>query len=64
MPTSGRYDSLSGFNEAFRRFMGEAPTSLTDAKVVTLTRIPTPLGPMVLGLSMTPSAFSSLPTDA
>ena len=43
------YDSLSGFNEAFRRFMGEAPTGLTDAKVVTLTRIATPLGPMVAG---------------
>jgi AraC family transcriptional regulator of adaptative response/methylated-DNA-[protein]-cysteine methyltransferase len=38
------YDSLSGFNEAFKRFMGEAPTALTDAKVVTLTRIPTPPG--------------------
>jgi AraC family transcriptional regulator of adaptative response/methylated-DNA-[protein]-cysteine methyltransferase len=43
------YDSLSGFNEAFKRFMGEAPTALTDAKVVTLMRIPTPLGPMVAG---------------
>jgi len=43
------YDSLSGFSEAFRRFMGEAPTALTDAKVVTVTRITTPLGPMVAG---------------
>jgi len=43
------YDSLSGFNEAFRRFMGDAPTALTDARVVTVTRITTPLGPMVAG---------------
>ena len=43
------YDSLSGFNEAFRRFMGEAPTALAETKVVTVTRIPTPLGPMVAG---------------
>ena len=43
------YDSLSGFNDAFRRFMGEAPTGLTDAEVVTVTRITTPLGPMVAG---------------
>jgi AraC family transcriptional regulator of adaptative response/methylated-DNA-[protein]-cysteine methyltransferase len=40
---------LSGFNDAFRRFMGEAPTALTDARVVTVTRITTPLGPMVAG---------------
>ena len=43
------YDSLSGFNDAFRRFMGEAPTALTDARVVTVTRMTTPLGPMVAG---------------
>ncbi len=43
------YDSLSGFNDAFRRHMGEAPTALTDAEVVTVTRITTPLGPMVAG---------------
>ncbi len=43
------YDSLSGFNDAFRRHLGQAPTALTNAKVVTVTRIPTPLGPMVAG---------------
>ena len=43
------YESLSGFNDAFKRFMGDAPTALTDAKVVTVTRITTPLGPMVAG---------------
>ena len=43
------YDSLSGFNDAFRRFMGNTPTALTEANVVTVTRITTPLGPMVAG---------------
>ncbi len=43
------YDSLSGFNDAFRRLLGDAPTALTDADVVTVTRITTPLGPMVAG---------------
>ena len=43
------YDSLSGFNDAFRRHLGQAPTALIDAKVVTVTRITTPLGPMVAG---------------
>lgn len=41
------YDSLSGFNEALRKLTGEAPTSSRDARVVHVTRIPTPLGPMV-----------------
>jgi len=43
------YDSLSGFNDAFKRLMGETPTALSGAKVVTVTRITTPLGPMVTG---------------
>ena len=43
------YESLSGFNDAFKRFLGEAPTALTRAKVVMVTRITTPLGPMVAG---------------
>ncbi len=43
------YESLSGFNDAFRRHLGKAPTTLTDTKVVTVTRITTPLGPMVAG---------------
>jgi AraC family transcriptional regulator of adaptative response/methylated-DNA-[protein]-cysteine methyltransferase len=41
------YDSLSGFNEAVRRFAGDAPTASKDARIVRITRIPTPLGPMV-----------------
>jgi AraC family transcriptional regulator of adaptative response/methylated-DNA-[protein]-cysteine methyltransferase len=43
------YESLSGFNDAFKRFLGEAPTALVSAKVVMITRIATPLGPMVAG---------------
>lgn len=41
------YDSLSGFNEAFRKLAGAPPTAAADAPVVSVTRIPTPLGLMV-----------------
>jgi len=43
------FESLSGFNEAFRRALGDAPTRLKTIPVVTVNRIPTPLGPMVGG---------------
>jgi AraC family transcriptional regulator of adaptative response/methylated-DNA-[protein]-cysteine methyltransferase len=43
------YDSLSGFNSAFKRHMGGAPTGLANTRIVTVTRITTPLGPMVAG---------------
>jgi AraC family transcriptional regulator of adaptative response/methylated-DNA-[protein]-cysteine methyltransferase len=43
------YDSLSGFQEAFRKLAGDAPTARKDAPVVKVTRIPTPLGPVVAG---------------
>lgn len=45
------YDSLSGFQEAFRRYFGDTPTSLGDARVVRVDRIPTPLGPMLIGVT-------------
>jgi len=41
------YDSLSGFNEAVRKLTGDVPTASRDALLVHVTRIPTPLGPMV-----------------
>ena len=41
------YDSLSGFNEAFRKLAGQPPTAVQGAPVAHVTRIPTPLGPMV-----------------
>lgn len=44
------YESLSGFGEAFKRATGFAPSASPDKAVVTLARIPTPLGPMVAGV--------------
>jgi AraC family transcriptional regulator, regulatory protein of adaptative response / methylated-DNA-[protein]-cysteine methyltransferase len=52
------YDSLSGFQEAFRRYFGDAPTRLDGATVVDVTRIMTPLGPMLAGC--TPEALCLL----
>ncbi|MGD2115385.1 MAG: methylated-DNA--[protein]-cysteine S-methyltransferase [Acidobacteriota bacterium] len=43
------FDSLSGFNEAFRRLTGRAPTQAADAPRVLVTRLLTPLGPMIAG---------------
>jgi len=43
------YDSLSGFQEAFRRYFGDSPTHLDDTTVVCVSRITTPLGPMLVG---------------
>jgi AraC family transcriptional regulator of adaptative response/methylated-DNA-[protein]-cysteine methyltransferase len=43
------YDSLSGFQEAFRKLAGDTPTARKGAPVVQVTRIPTPLGAMVAG---------------
>jgi AraC family transcriptional regulator of adaptative response/methylated-DNA-[protein]-cysteine methyltransferase len=42
------YDSLSGFQEAFRQQFGATPTSL-EAPVIEVTRVTTPLGPMLIG---------------
>ncbi len=41
------YDSLSGFQEAFRKLAGASPTAAADAPVVSVTRLSTPLGLMV-----------------
>lgn len=43
------YDSLSGFQQAFRRYFGESPTDLGHATVVRVGRIVTPVGPMLVG---------------
>lgn len=42
------WDSLSGFGDAFRKVMGAAPTRASGL-VVTMTRIETPIGPMLAG---------------
>lgn len=43
------WDSLSGFNEAFRNLFGAPPTAADPASAVVVTRIHTPVGPMLLG---------------
>lgn len=43
------FESLSGFNDAVQRLAGESPGRARGATVVHLTRIPTPLGPMLAG---------------
>ncbi|MEJ2205654.1 MAG: methylated-DNA--[protein]-cysteine S-methyltransferase [Gemmatimonadota bacterium] len=43
------YDSLSGFQEAFRRVFGAPPTETARATVIQVDRVTTPLGPMLLG---------------
>jgi AraC family transcriptional regulator of adaptative response/methylated-DNA-[protein]-cysteine methyltransferase len=43
------YDSLSGFNDAFRQLFGEAPSRAANAVVVVVERLLTPLGPMLAG---------------
>ncbi len=43
------FDSLSGFGEAFERLAGGSPSARKGAPLVRLTRIATPLGPMVAG---------------
>jgi len=45
------YESLSGFNEAFRQLVGEPPTKVAgrDGPVLKVQRVLTPLGPMIAG---------------
>jgi len=41
------YDSLSGFNDAFRHLLGQSPTRTKDAPLVSVARVVSDLGPMV-----------------
>ncbi len=41
------FESLSGFNDAVRRVHGMTPSNLRDARRLSTTRLPTPLGPML-----------------
>jgi len=43
------YDSLSGFTGAFRKATGHPPSASRTGQVVAITRLLTPLGPMVAG---------------
>lgn len=43
------YDSLSGFQEAFKKLIGDVPTATRNAPVIRFTRFSTPLGPVVAG---------------
>lgn len=43
------YESLSGFGDAFKKLIGVSPKSSKSQPLVSITRILTPLGPMVAG---------------
>jgi AraC family transcriptional regulator of adaptative response/methylated-DNA-[protein]-cysteine methyltransferase len=43
------YESLSGFNEAFRQILGASPSELAGESVLQVMRVLTPLGPMIAG---------------
>ena len=43
------FDSLSGFNAAFRRTTGRAPSESSVAAIVTVTQLLSPLGPLLAG---------------
>lgn len=43
------YESLSGFSEAFKRSTGFTPSESRQRTVIAISRVPTPLGPMVAG---------------
>jgi len=43
------YESLSGFGETFKKTTGFAPQKSQSNGVINITRIPTPLGPMMAG---------------
>jgi len=43
------YDSLSGFNEAFKKTTGFVPSKSGQNTIVTITRILSPLGPLFAG---------------
>jgi len=43
------YESLSGFTESFKKTTGFSPSKSKEKRIVTVTRILTPLGPMLAG---------------
>ncbi len=47
------YESLSAFNDAFLKFAGTSPSDTRGRTVVHVTRIESPVGPLVLGATET-----------
>jgi AraC family transcriptional regulator of adaptative response/methylated-DNA-[protein]-cysteine methyltransferase len=43
------YESLSGFTDSFKKTMGFSPNQSGGKRVIQVTRIPTPLGPVLAG---------------
>lgn len=43
------YESLSGFGEGFKKALGRAPANSGGQQVIAITRLLTPLGPMLAG---------------
>jgi AraC family transcriptional regulator, regulatory protein of adaptative response / methylated-DNA-[protein]-cysteine methyltransferase len=43
------YESLSGFNDSFKSAVGVAPSESKQRHVITIARIDSPLGPMLVG---------------
>ena len=48
---SNGYNSLSGFQDAFKTATGVSPKNGKDIKKITISRLSTPLGPMLAGAS-------------
>jgi AraC family transcriptional regulator of adaptative response/methylated-DNA-[protein]-cysteine methyltransferase len=47
------YDSLSGFSDTFKKSTGFSPSKSVSENIITVTRILTPLGPMLAGATNT-----------
>lgn len=45
------YGSLSGFADSFKKATGIAPSKSAEKQLVNITRIPTPIGPMLAGVT-------------
>ncbi len=45
------YQSLSGFNDTFKLFIGSPPSRIKNKSIITVAQLVTPLGPMYAGAS-------------
>lgn len=43
------YESLSGFGYTFKKLMGESPKKSKEKSIILITRLTSPLGPMLIG---------------